>query len=56
MYDFQFYYVTNSEPQNVLHDLYSQGFDVIMVNHPTYDNLVENTGQSAPIDDGAYYM
>lgn len=56
MYDFQFYKDENMDNQNALEDLRSQGFDVIMVNHPTYDTVDQNTRQTVTIDGGAYYI
>ncbi|KEZ92737.1 lipase family protein [Nonlabens ulvanivorans] len=56
MYDFQTYYDENNIEQNALMTLREQGFDVIMVNHPTYETTDLSTGQTVTIDGGAYYI
>ncbi len=56
MFDFQTYYDENNAQQNALITLREQGFDVIMVNHPTYETIDLNTGQTVTIDGGAYYI
>jgi hypothetical protein len=56
MYDFQDYKDAQGNPRNALETLRTQGFDVIMVNHPTYDTVDINTGEVVTIDGGAYYI
>lgn len=40
----------------ILPQLRAQGYDVIMVNHPTYTTTNINNGQEVTIDGGAYYI
>jgi hypothetical protein len=56
MYEFQFYLDDISQNKNALETLRREGFDVIMVNHPTYDTVDVNTGEMLTIDGGAYYI
>jgi hypothetical protein len=56
MYDFQYFMNSNDQPENALEKLRAEGFDVIMVNHPTYDTVDLNTGEMFTIDGGAYYI
>ncbi|WP_298952133.1 hypothetical protein [uncultured Nonlabens sp.] len=56
MFDFQFYESENGQDKNALTTLREEGYDVIMVNHPTYPTTDQNTGQEVEIDGGAYYI
>lgn len=40
----------------ILEDLREEGYDVLMVNHPTYETTNLDTGQQVTIDGGAYYI
>ncbi len=44
------------ENQNILSNLRAQGYDVIMVNQPTYNTTNLDTGETVTIDGGAYYI
>lgn len=46
----------SGENQNILTSLRSQGFDVIMVNQPTYTTTNLDNNQQVTIDGGAYYI
>lgn len=49
-------YVDNGLTQDLLNKLRSEGYDVIMVNHPTYETTNLQNGQTVTIDGGAYYI
>lgn len=55
IYDFQKYNDNGSE-ENALEVLRDAGYDVIVVNHPTYETEDINTNQTVEIDGGAYYI
>jgi pimeloyl-ACP methyl ester carboxylesterase len=47
---------SSGENQNILTSLRSQGYDVIMVNQPTYTTTNLDNNQQVTIDGGAYYI
>ncbi|MBR9844859.1 MAG: T9SS type A sorting domain-containing protein [Algicola sp.] len=56
MTDLMRYENTLGENENILMNLRSQGYDVIMVNQPTYTTTNIDNNQEVTIDGGAYYI
>jgi hypothetical protein len=59
MFDFQVYFDPNiNDKRNALEALRQEGFDVIMINHPTYKtvDLNKTVLDSVTVDGGAYYI
>lgn len=49
-------YYEGSDKRELLIKLRSEGYDVVMVNHPTYETTNLQNGQKVKIDGGAYYI
>ena len=56
MVDLMEYYDEIGLKKELLYKLRTDGYDVIMVNHPTYQTTNLQNGQSVTIDGGAYYI
>ncbi|WCO01114.1 T9SS type A sorting domain-containing protein [Psychroserpens ponticola] len=56
MVDFQAYDDENNENANILTKLRTLGYDVILVNQPTYETTNLDNNQQVTIDGGAYYI